>query len=135
MDNAFSKLTDTELIALYRVEKHKHFSGYMGAKRKALVEKWGFDTKNASHLIRLLKMGIEFLSTGELQVHREDNSYLVDIKQGKYTLEQIKTEAERLFKVSETAFVNSTLPSKIDKKKVENLLVEILERELHGGSE
>lgn len=37
------------------------FEGYMGEKRKRLVRKFGYDTKNACHLIRLLKMGIEFI--------------------------------------------------------------------------
>lgn len=104
-------LSDEDLLSLHKVVNKKRL-------------------KNASHLIRLLKMGIEFLTTGELQVHREDNSYLVDIKQGKYTLEQIKTEADRLFKVAEQAFINSKLPSKIDREKVEELLVKILKKEV-----
>lgn len=102
--------------------------GYMGAKRKGLVEKYGFDTKNASHLIRLLKMGIEFLSTGQLNVKREDNSLLVDIKNGKYNLDWVKTEAHRLFALADEALVRSTLPERVDVKKAEELLVEILGR-------
>lgn len=62
--------------------------GYMGDKRKQLVEKYGFDCKNAAHLIRLLKMGIEFLETGVLHVRRtHDRDQLVDIKKGRWTLE------------------------------------------------
>ena len=51
---------------------HLAFEGYMGDKRKGLVQKHGYDTKNASHLIRLLKMGIEFLNEGQLYVFRHD---------------------------------------------------------------
>ncbi len=58
------------------------FEGYMGEKRKQLVEKYGYDTKNASHLIRLLKMGVEFLVEGELHVEREDATQLISIKKG-----------------------------------------------------
>ena len=54
--------------------------GYMGEKRKRLVEKFGYDTKNASHLIRLLRMGMEFLVDGELHVEREDAKELLRIK-------------------------------------------------------
>lgn len=44
-----------------QLHRMTHPSGrHMGAKRRALVEKFGYDTKNASHLIRLLRMGIEF---------------------------------------------------------------------------
>lgn len=53
------------------------FKGYMGEKRKALVEKWGYDCKNASHLIRLLRMGIEFLNYGILTVYRDDAEDLI----------------------------------------------------------
>jgi predicted nucleotidyltransferase len=52
---------------LYKME-HGAFKGYMGDKRKALVERYGYDTKNAAHMIRLLRMGIEFLRDGELNV-------------------------------------------------------------------
>jgi uncharacterized protein len=43
---------------LYKMT-HGAFEGYMGAKRKQLVEQFGFDCKNAAHLIRILRMGIE----------------------------------------------------------------------------
>jgi len=52
----------------------------MGAKRKSLVEKFGYDTKNAAHLILLLRMGIEFLSVGVLHVKRHDAQELLEIK-------------------------------------------------------
>ena len=51
---------------------HFKFEGYMGEKRKGLVEKFGYDTKNAAHLIRLLDMGIEFLNEGVLYVKRKN---------------------------------------------------------------
>jgi len=105
---------------------HGVFEGYMGEKRKRLVEKFGFDTKNAAHLIRLLKMGIEYLATGQLNVMREDNTYLVDIKNGKYSLEYIQKEAERLFQLAEMSLVNSKLQDVVDRKKAEGLLVDIL---------
>lgn len=98
------------------------FMGYMGEKRKALVEKFGFDTKNAAHLIRLLRMGIEFLNTGELQVHRHDGPQLLEIKNGQWSLEKVKAEAEILFKRAEEAFDRCTLPRRADLNKVNALL-------------
>ena len=35
-----------------------------------MVWKYQYDVKNAAHLIRLLRMGTEFLETGRLQVYR-----------------------------------------------------------------
>lgn len=105
--------------------------GYMGEKRKALVEKYGYDTKNAAHLIRLLRMGIELLNTGELNVKRHDSQYLLQIKNGKFSLDYIKKEAERLFKLADEAYLRSKLPNKPDYDKAEKLLVEIV-MDYHG---
>lgn len=123
---AYNSFTGYAYSQLHKME-HGANLGYMGDKRKKLVEKFGYDTKNASHLIRLLKMGIEFLSTGQLNVMREDNTYLVDIKNGKYDLPYIKAEADRLFKLAEVALVNSKLPDRVDTVKAEKLLVGILQ--------
>ena len=49
---------------LHRMTHYGKYQGYMGAKRKELVDKFGYDVKNACHLIRLLNMGYEFLLTG-----------------------------------------------------------------------
>lgn len=117
---------------LKRMTHHAH-QGYMGEKRKALVSKFGYDTKNASHLIRLLTMGIEFLETGILQVYREHDAELLrDIKRGKWTLKQVQDEAEALFKYAKNAYDNSVLPEKIDKVKVDALIKNILKHYLCG---
>jgi predicted nucleotidyltransferase len=100
--------------------------GYMGQKRKQLVEKWGYDCKAAAHALRILKMGVEFMSTGELRVQREDNTWLVDVKTGKYSLEYCQAEADRLLKLSDEAMVRSPLPPRVDAGKAEKLLIEIL---------
>ena len=46
----------------------------------------------AAHLIRLLRMGIEFLRDGEMRVDRGglDATELLDIKHGTWTLEQVQ---------------------------------------------
>lgn len=101
--------------------------GYMGAKRKRLVEKYGYDIKNAGHLIRLLSMGIEFLKTGELKVFRDkDREKLLDIKTGKWSLEQVKTHAEELFSKAKEAYTNSVLPSEADYDRIETVVMSIL---------
>jgi predicted nucleotidyltransferase len=104
---------------------HSTCQGYMGEKRKKLVEKFGYDTKNAAHLIRLLRMGIEFLNDGELHVLREDAQQLLEIKRGEWSLEKVKAEAERLFIAAETAYTLSKLPVKPDHEKINELCVTI----------
>jgi predicted nucleotidyltransferase len=110
---------------LYKMENGA-FEGYMGEKRKALVEAHGYDTKNAAHLIRLLRMGIEFLRDGELNVLRHDAAELLAIKHGDWSLGKIKTEAERLFRRAEYGYDRSTLPIRPDHEKVNALCVEVV---------
>lgn len=101
------------------------FEGYMGDKRKKLVEKFGYDTKNAAHCIRLLRMGIEFLKTGELNVWREDREVLYEIKRGGWKIEQVHEEAMKLFREAELALVESKLPDFPDSTRGEQLLIDI----------
>lgn len=102
------------------------FEGYMGDRRKQLVDHFGFDCKNSSHLIRLLRMGIEFLQDGELHVFRSDAQELRDIKAGKWSLEQVRDEANMLFTEAKTALAKSTLPEKPDYEKINKLCVQVV---------
>jgi predicted nucleotidyltransferase len=105
---------------------HHAFEGYMGEKRKRLVERHGYDTKNAAHLVRLLRMGIEFLRDGRLQVTRPDAAELLAIKRGEWTIEQVKAEAERLFADAERAFAESELPTCVDRDAANDLCQRIV---------
>lgn len=124
--NAFTGYAYSQLNAMSKFNKQ----GFMGEKRKKLVEQFGYDTKNAAHLIRLLRMGIEFLSTGKLNVFREDAKQLIAIKNGEYSFEKIKEMAESLFKDGTDALISSMLPSEPDYDKAEKILMTILEKRL-----
>ena len=116
---------------------HKMFNGsnqgYMGAKRKKLVKEFGYDCKNASHLIRLLKMGVEFLSTGQMTVYRvEDRQELIDIKQGKWSANKVQLFSKALFEALKYAYENSPLPDKPDRRKVNDILMRMM-KEYHAS--
>lgn len=115
-----------ETLNRFRKMHREHFSGYMGEKRKAMVRKYQYDVKNAAHLIRLLRMGSEFLRTGQLQVYRTaDAEELKRIKQGGWTLEQVKAEAEQLFGGIVQARAESSLPAAPDAQAANRLLVDL----------
>ena len=92
-------------------------------KRLESVQKFGYDTKNATHLIRLFKMGIEVLSEGEVNVLRHDNKYLLDIRKGQYPLSYIEQEAKRLQELLDLAYVKTKLSDKPDYDFVNDWLV------------
>lgn len=107
---------------------HMSFDGYMGEKRKALVEKYGYDCKNAAHLIRLLRMGIEFLTEGVLYVERtNDATQLLEIKHGEWSLDSVKQEAERLFTLCQEAYIHSPLPPRPDSERINAICIELLQ--------
>lgn len=120
--------------------------------RVALIEKHGYDTKMFMHAVRLFRMGSEALLTGELTVKRPDAAELLEIRDGKYTLEEAvqleKKEVEFTEKDGKTvrkkmktivtggfikkeadkfaeAHANSKLPALPDFKKIEELLMYI----------
>src|SRR5687767_377184 len=98
----------------------------MGQKRRELVRRVGYDAKNAAHLIRLLRMSIEFLTEGTLHVERADAPELLDIKRGTWPLDKVKAEAERLFQLAQEAYVRSPLPPDPDRPRAERLCVELI---------
>lgn len=111
---------------------HLAFEGYMGEKRKSLVMKHGYDTKNAAHLIRLLRTVIEFLPSGELVVNRSgiDADELIGIKRGQWTLEQVHLEAERLLGLAAEAYDKCSLPEYTDMDAVNKLCISIVKSKL-----
>jgi uncharacterized protein len=121
-----------EVVKRFRGERRRFYSGgYMGKKRRELVRRVGYDAKNAAHLIRLLRMSIEFLTEGTLYVERADGVELLEIKRGEWSLEKVKSEAERLFQLAQEAYVRSSLPGEPDRERAEKLCVEMIS-EYHG---
>ena len=121
-----------EVVKRYRGERRRYYSGgYMGEKRRELVRRIGYDAKNAAHLIRLLRMGIEFLVEGTLHVERVDATELLDIKRGDWPLEKVKSEAEHLFQLAKEAYVRSSLPAEPDRARAEHLCVAMI-RDYHN---
>lgn len=103
------------------------YQGYMGEKRRALVETYGYDIKNAAHLIRLLHMCIEVLNDGVFYVDRtaHDADQLMAIKRGEVELREIQESAKRLFEFADIAYQNSPLPELMDREKIDILMTSL----------
>jgi len=113
---------------------HQNKQGYMGDKRKALVDKFGYDVKNASHLVRLLHMGMEVLLNGNLKVFRDhDADILIGIKTGNWELGDVKLYASDLFSRVEEIYKQSTLPDRSNRVEIEKILMAVLHNYLIDG--
>ncbi len=102
--------------------------GFRGQKREELLTRHGYDTKNAAHCIRLLRMGIEYLRTGTMRVNRAgvDADELLAIKKGAWSMDRVVREAQALFREAKEAERSSRLPDEPDREGAEALLVQIL---------
>ena len=131
-------LTSEVRDALARERKYrasmKNFKSYTkwknerNPKRQALEEKHGFDTKHASHLIRLARTGVEVLNTGKIQVKRPDADELLGIRRGERSFEDIEEEAKALeIKMNALYQTNPCgLPKKVNTNALDRMTREIV---------
>lgn len=96
------------------------------AARFLLEKEHGFDGKHAMHLVRLMKMCEEVLTTGELIVERPDADLLKSIKHGAWTYDYIIRWAEEKDKEMEELYVKSTLQHEPRRKEIDALCIELI---------
>lgn len=129
-----------ESYPLFISKKTKHtFLGYaFEQKRKLLtknpigsravyLEKYGYDVKFASHLIRLLSEGLQMLVEGRIDLPLPNNNYVRDIKLGKFSLEHVLADAMRYEELVEQAYITSPLPNTPNLEKLNELQISLLE--------
>lgn len=107
-------------------QKRKVISRKPIGDRKVYIEKYGYDVKFASHLIRLLEEGIQLLTEGELTFPIPNNRFIRDIKLGKYSMDEVLRKAESLENLIETAYIISKLPNKPDYDAISKLQIDLL---------
>lgn len=82
-----------------------------------------YDRKNMTHCHRLLNMCIEILETGDIKVLRtHDRDYLLGIRYGKETYQELVDLAEKKRKIISEKFITSKLPDEISKEWLEEML-------------
>lgn len=126
-----------EIAATLNAEKRyraalKHWDSYQTWKnernpaRAELERVHGYDTKHAMHLIRLMRMGLEVLETGELRVRRDDAVELSAIRGGSLSFDELLSTANNLQKSMEQATAASALPADVDYDWADDLLADVL---------
>lgn len=112
----------------------KHWNHYQEWRRNRnparaeLERKYGYDTKHAMHLLRLLKMGTEILETGQVYVYRPDCEWLCAVREGLLLYEELLEMAADYEERLEQLYETSSLPDEPDLNAVEALVVELQER-------
>jgi predicted nucleotidyltransferase len=127
------KFPDYEAQKAYQAA-FKHWNQYQSWRRNRnparakLERKYGYDTKHAMHLLRLLKMGAGILETGQVHVYRPDREWLRAVRDGLLSYEELlhlaaKDEA-RLGQLVDA----SPLPDEPDAEAAEALVIELQEQ-------
>lgn len=98
------------------------------AKRAILESKHGYDSKHAMHTIRLLNTAEEALLTGEVLVKRPDADMLMDIRNGKWTYEEVMEYFnDKVDYIRNVVYKKSVLPKKPNIELASKVLIDIRE--------
>ena len=112
-------------------EKHKQYWDWKtnrNESRSELEEKFGYDTKHAMHLVRLLRMAEEVLSEGIIRVKRPDAQELLSIRDGAWTYEELVSYAEEVDnRIRNELYKSTKLRKTVDVKFASKLLMEVQE--------
>lgn len=116
-------------------ERYKHWQDNRNTSRAELEKKSGYDTKHASHLIRLIRMAKEIATEKTIHTYRPDREFLLDIRRGKFSYDEIVELAEEEEKELQELFDKSDLPYTVNHKKIGELHQSILEEFLYSESQ
>jgi len=108
-------------------QKRKILTKEAEGKRVALIEKHGYDTKFAMHLMRLLYEGLDIMVAKQLIYPCPHRKQLKAIRNGEWDLAKVLAEAERLEHLIDEAYVKSDLQYGADQAKIEKLQMSMLE--------
>jgi hypothetical protein len=92
--------------------------------------KFQIDTKNAYHLVRLLRMCREILTTGKVIVKRPDREELLAIRRGEWSYEKIIDYAEEQNNFIKNYNGKDFLPAAPDSKFLDDLCINLIEKSL-----
>lgn len=117
-----SRLAGPKFYGYMRSQKERLLGIKKGhvPKRPELVEEFGFDTKYANHVVRLGLQGVEFMTTGRmtLPMPPEQVALLLDIREGKFTQDEVVLLMENVERMLNNAIENSPLPGAPDYKTI-----------------
>ena len=133
--------SDEWMDAMKREQRYinakRHFDSYMqwkhgrNKKRADLEAKFGYDTKHAFHLVRLMRMGKEILSEGKVLVFRPDAEELKEIRNGSWSYDKIEEYAHTMEQEIIALMDTSPLPKEPNRKFLNQLCVDIIKEYLN----
>ncbi len=84
-----------------------------------------YDAKNMMHTFRLLDMAEEIGRTGSVVVRRPNREFLLQVKAGVFSYEELVNKAEQRLNEIDVIYQDSALPEQPDLKAINELLVNV----------
>lgn len=116
--------------ALKDWKNYQNWKKNRNSERAKLEARIGYDSKHASHLIRLLRTGKEILTQGEVFVDRRniDAEELKAIRNCEWSYGKVVGEAKAMDAELDELYEKSTLQHKPNMNKLNDLCIEVTER-------
>ncbi|MCA8959057.1 MAG: nucleotidyltransferase domain-containing protein [Planctomycetes bacterium] len=120
--------------ARQQYQQYRHWLEHRNPARAELEARFGYDTKHAMHLVRLLRMAHEILVDREVHVRRPDREELLAIKRGEWSYEALIERCDALSREIERCEPHSELPEECDVEAAEALCVRLIDDVLRSGA-
>lgn len=105
----------------------------LGKKRRDYLKRHNFDSKNVSHAIRLVQICLEIFADKTLTVKRPNAQYLLEIKEGKFSIEELEQEFAKTVAEIDSIKESSTLPDEPARELIEKVTIQILRNILYAS--
>lgn len=124
----------------YLTAQRMRLLGERGGKdvnRPDLVEKYGFDTKYAMHMLRLGFQGVEFLETGRmtLPMREHERTFLMNVRLGQVPLQDCLTKCGELERSLKDLLDSNFIPEQGNQEKVESWMLDVYYNTWRGRNE
>lgn len=112
--------------AMREWQQYQEWTRNRNPVRAELERQFGYDTKHAMHLLRLLRMAVEILTTGEVLVRRPDAEELKAVRRGSLTFDALLEQAEGLGSRLKALAQASALPARPDEDRLNVFCAELV---------
>ena len=117
-------------------EQYLNWKENRNPERAELEKKYGYDTKHASHLVRLIIEGIELLSTEYITLPLSGHNIktVMDVRNGKYTYDELMDFVGDIDEQFDKYYETSELRHSPDKEAIEDLCIDIIRGHLYKNN-
>lgn len=93
-------------------------------QRTETISEFGYDTKAAMHMLRVLEEGRELMETGEITLPRPNADFLKRVRNGEFDLGEIEHMYDNRLAALHAARESSRLPAEVDRVRISSLITE-----------